>query len=70
MICGDTPTYRWVCGWLSGCLGQWVGSGQIIKYQINLDLIRIIQLFEDLHFVETTPAMDGCVGGWMDGWVD
>ena len=27
-------------------------------------------MFEDLHFVETPPAMRGCVGGWMDGWVD
>ena len=24
-------------------MGQWVGSGHIIKYQINLDLIEIIQ---------------------------
>ena len=50
----------WVIGW---------GSGQIIKNQINLDLIRIIQLFEDLHYVETTPAMGGWVGGLLDGWL-
>ena len=24
-------------------VGQWVGSGHITKYQINLDLIKIIQ---------------------------
>ena len=24
-------------------MGQWVGSGHITKYQINLDLIEIIQ---------------------------
>ena len=47
-------------------MGQWVGSGQIINYRINFDLIRIIQFC----FVETPPAMGGCVGGWMDGWVD
>ena len=27
-------------------------------------------MFEDLHFVETHPVMNGCVGGWMVGWVD
>ena len=27
-------------------------------------------MFKDLHFVETPPAMGGCVIGWMDGWVD
>ena len=30
-------------------MGQWVGSGQMTKNLINLDLIEIIQfLFEDL----------------------
>ena len=43
MICEDAPTYGWVCGWLSGCVSQWVGTGQITSYRINLDLIRIIQ---------------------------
>ena len=32
-----------MCGWLGGCVGQCVGLDQIIKYQINLDLIEIIQ---------------------------
>ena len=50
-------------------MGQWVGSGHITKNQINLDLIEIIQiLFEDLRFVETSPTMSGCMGGWVDGW--
>ena len=31
------------CGWIGGSVGQSVGSGHIIKYQINLDLIEIIQ---------------------------
>ena len=30
-------------GLLDGLLGQWVGSGQITNYLINLDLIKIIQ---------------------------
>ena len=25
----DTPTHGWVCGWLGGSVGQWVGSGQM-----------------------------------------
>ena len=70
MICEGTLTYGWVGGWLSGCVGQWVGSGQITNYQINLDLIRIIQFCLKIFFVETPPAMDGCVGGWMDGSID
>ena len=40
---GVRPIYGWVCGRLSGCVGQWVGSGQITNYRISLDLIGIIQ---------------------------
>ena len=29
----------WVYGWLVGSVGQWVGSGQMTKYLINLDLV-------------------------------
>ena len=36
MICRDTPTHGWVCGWLGGAVSQWVGSGQITKNLINL----------------------------------
>ena len=43
MICRDTPTGGWVHGSLGGWVVQWVGSGHITKYQINLDLIEIIQ---------------------------
>ena len=32
-----------VVGWLSGSVGQWVGSGQMTKNLLNLDLIKIIQ---------------------------
>ena len=43
MICRDTPTKWLVCGWMGGSVGQWVGSGQMTKNLINLDLIEIIQ---------------------------
>ena len=43
MICRDTPTHGWVCGWMGGSVGQWVGSGQMTKNLINLDVIEIIQ---------------------------
>ena len=35
-----------VYGWVRGAwVGQWVGSCQISEYQINYDLIEIIQFF-------------------------
>ena len=43
MICRDTPTQGWVCGWLGGSVGQWVGLGQMTKNLISFDLIKIIQ---------------------------
>ena len=45
MICRDIPTHAWVCvgGWMVVWVGQWVGSGQMTKNFINLDLIKIIQ---------------------------
>ena len=67
MICEGTLTYGWVGGWLSGCVGQWVGSGQITNYQINLDLIRIIQFCLKIFFCGDTPSY-GWVCGWLDGW--
>ena len=45
MICRDTPTHGCVYGWMGGSVGQWVGSGQMTKNLINLDLI---EMFEDL----------------------
>ena len=45
MISRDTLTHGWVCGWLCESVGQWVGSGQITNNLINLDLIKIIQLW-------------------------
>ena len=43
MICRDTPTHGWVCWWMGGSVGQWVGLGQMTKKLINLDVIEIIQ---------------------------
>ena len=68
MICEGTLTYGWVCGWLSGCVGQCVGSGQITNYQINLDLIGIIQFYLKINFFVETPSYRW-VCGWLDGWV-
>ena len=54
-------------------MGQWVGSGQIIKNQINLDLIEIIQFCLKINDLLRHPHL--CVGvvewmgGWVDGWV-
>ena len=67
MICRDTATHEWVCGWLGGSMGQWEGSGQITNNLINLDIIKILRFcFEDLWFVETPHPS---VGVWVVGWV-
>ena len=60
MICRDTPTHGWVCGWLGGSLVQWVGLGQMNNNRDNSIL------FEDLSFVETPHPW---VGVWVVGWV-
>ena len=69
MICRDTPTHGWVYGWLGGSVGQWVGSGQMTKNLINLDLIEIIQLSLKIYDLwrhpHTHPLMGGSVGQWV-----
>ena len=50
-------------------MGQWVEPGQIIKNQINLDLIEIIEFCLKIYDLLRPPPMGGCMGGWMDGWV-
>ena len=60
----------WVVRWMDGSVGQWMGSGQITKSLINPDLIEIIQFYLKFMICDVTPGMDGCVGDWMDGWVD
>ena len=45
-------------------MGQWVAPGQIIKNQINLDLIEIIQFCLKIYDLLTHPHL------WvMDGWM-
>ena len=63
MICRDTPTHWWVCGWLGGSVGQWVGLGQMTKNLISLDLIKIIQFSLKILFVETPPPTPPPIGG-------
>ena len=47
-------------------MGQWVGSGHIIKYQINLDLIEIIQFCLKIYDLLRHPQL--WVGVWINGW--
>ena len=68
MICRDTPTHGWVCGWMGGSVGQWVGSGHITKYQINLDPIEIIQFH--LKIYDLLRHFHPWVGVWINGWVN
>ena len=51
--------------WFSG---QWVGSGHITKYQINLDLIEIIQFRLKIYDLLRHPQL--WVGVWINGWVN
>ena len=52
-------------------MGQWVGPGQIIKNQINLDLIEIILFSLKIYDLLRHPHL--WVGiqvvGWMGEWV-
>ena len=68
MIYRDTPTYGWVCGWMDGSVGQWVGSGQMTKNLINLDLIKIIQFY--LKIYDLLRHLHLWVGVWINGWVN
>ena len=52
-------------------VGQWVGPGQIIKNQINLDLIEIILFCLKIYDLLRHPHLCvGYMGGWVDGWVN
>ena len=62
MVCGNMPTFGWVYGRLVGWVGQWVGSCQISKSQINCDLIEIIQFCLKIYDLWNTPPMGGCMG--------
>ena len=50
---------RWMDGWVVG----WVGSGQITKNQINLDLIEIIQFCLKIYDLWRHPQL------WVGVWV-
>ena len=66
MICRDTPTHGWVCGWVSGSMG---GSGQITNNLINLDIIEIIQFCLKIYDLkEIPPPMGGCMDHCVDAW--
>ena len=67
MICRDTLTHGWVCGWMGGSVGQWVGLGQMTKNLINLDVIEIIQFCLKIYDLLTHPHL--WVGVWMVGWM-
>ena len=64
MICRDTPSHGWVVGW---SVGQWVGSGQITKNLINLDLVEIIQFCLKIYDLWRHP--DLWVGVWLVEWM-
>ena len=50
---------------MGGWVGQWVGSGHITKYRINLDLIELIQFCLKIYDLLRHPHLDGCMGQWM-----
>ena len=68
MICRDTPTHGWICGWMGSIVGQWIGLGHITKYRINIDLIEIIQFCLKTYDLLRHPKL--WVGGWVVQWVD
>ena len=51
-------------------MGQWVGSGHVTEYQINLDVIEIIQFFLKIYDLLRHPhlwGVYGSMGGSMGG---
>ena len=44
-----------------------MGPGQIIKNQINLNLIQIIQFCLKIYDLLTPSPMVGCMGSWWMG---
>ena len=53
----------WIVGWIGGSVGQWMGSGHIAKYQINLDLLEIIQFCLKIYDLLRHPHL------WVGEWV-
>ena len=58
----------WVVGWMGDSVSQWMGLGHITKYQINLDLVEIIQFCLKIYDLLRHPYL--LVGVWLDGWVN
>ena len=54
----------WVVGWMGGSVGQWVVSGDITKYQIELEVIEIIQFCLKIYDLWRHPHL------WVDGWAN
>ena len=52
-------------GWVYGLVGEWVGSCEINKILINLDLIKIVQFC--LKIYGNTPPMGRWMGTLMGG---
>ena len=48
-------------------VGQWVGSGQMTKNLINLEVIEIIQFSLKIYDLLRHPHL--WVGVWVVGWV-
>ena len=59
----ETSPPMGVC--MGGWVGWWVGSGQITKNQINLDLKEIIQFCSKIYNLCRLPHL--LVVGWMGG---
>ena len=49
-------------------MGQWVESGQMTNYLINLDIIEIIQFCLKIFNLLRHPYLGLDV--WVDGWVN
>ena len=49
-------------------VGQWVGSGQMTNYLINLDIIEIIQFC--LKIYDLWRYLHLWLGGWVVQWVN
>ena len=52
---------------VDGSIGQWVGSGQITKNLINLNLIEMIQFCLNIYDLWRHPHP--WVGVWVAVWV-
>ena len=52
-------------GWIGGSVGQWMGLGHITKYQIKLELIKIIIFCLQIYDLWRHPHLwlDGCING-------